>query len=184
MVFFGLLEDEMSPIFDRFTRELVAILKAKGTAGLTEIAESLKPLLRDSEFAKFAFADPTIRKRVLFHDDDTDVYVLAHIHEAGKRGRPHSHGASWAIYGNVTGVTEMTEWRRINPAEEPHAVLEASSQYRLAPGDARAYPPHLIHSTAHPEHACVIRITGTDLDHIPRYGFDAARDRIVVPAPS
>jgi len=178
------MEVEMTPTFDRFTRELAAILKAKGTSGLSDIAESLKPLLRDAEFAALAFADPTVRKRVLFHDQETDVYVLAHVHEAGKRGRPHSHGASWAVYGTVAGVTEMTEWRRVNPADESHAVLEASSHYRLAPGDARAYPPHLIHSTAHPEHARVIRITGTDLDHIPRYGFDAAHDKIVASAPS
>ena len=174
----------MNASFDRFTRELVSILKARGTSGLTDIAELLKPLLRDPEFATFAFADPTVRKRVLFHDAETDVYVLAHLQEAGKRGRPHSHGASWAVYGTVAGVTEMTEWRRINPADEPHAVLEASTHYRLGPGDSRAYPPHLIHSTAHPEHARVIRITGTDLDHIPRYGFDAAHDKIVTSAPS
>jgi hypothetical protein len=174
----------MTPTFDRFTRELVAIVKAKGTSGLSDIADSLKPLLRETEFAAVAFVDPTVRKRVLFHDQETDVYVLAHIHEAGKRGRPHSHGASWAVYGNVAGVTEMTEWRRVNPADESHAVLEASAHYRLAPGDARAYPPHLIHSTAHPEHARVIRITGTDLDHIPRYGFDTAHDEIVASAPS
>ena len=174
----------MTPSFDRFTRELVAIVKAKGTSGLNDIADSLKPLLRDTEFAAVAFVDPTVRKRVLFHDAETDVYVLAHAHEAGKRGRPHSHGASWAVYGNVAGVTEMTEWQRVNPADESHTELVASSHYRLAPGDARAYPPHLIHSTAHPEHARVIRITGTDLDHIPRYGFDPAQDKIVVPARS
>ena len=170
----------MTPTFDRFTNELVAALKARGVDGLTDIAESLRPLLRDSEFAALAFADLSIRKRVLFHDVGTDVYVLAHVHEAGKKGRPHSHGASWAIYGNVAGVTEMTEWRRINPESEAQAVLEPSSHYRLGPGDSRAYPPHRIHSTAHPEHARVIRITGTDLDRIPRYGFDAARDKIVV----
>ncbi len=106
----------MSSAFDRFTADLVATLKAKGLAGLSDIAEALKPLLRDSEFAAIAFPDETVRKRVLFHDPGTDVYVLAHIHEAGKRGRPHSHGASWAVYGNVTGFTDMTEWRRSNPS--------------------------------------------------------------------
>ena len=169
----------MNATFDRFTAELVAIVKTKGVAGLSDVAEALRPLLRDSEFAALAFSDLTIRKRVLFHDADTDVYVLAHIHEAGKRGKPHSHGASWAVYGNVAGVTEMTEWRRINAESEPHAVLEPSSRYRLDPGDSRAYPPYLIHSTAHPEHALVIRVTGTDLDRIPRYGFDPKRDTVV-----
>jgi hypothetical protein len=171
-------------MFDRFTADLVATLKRSGVGGLADIAQSLKPLLRDHEFASLAFPDSTVRKRVLFHDADTDVYVLAHIHEAGKRGRPHSHGASWAVYGNVLGVTDMTEWRRINPEGEPHAVLEPSSHYRLNPGDTRAYPPYLIHSTAHPEHARVIRITGTDLDQIPRYGFDPAHDRILQSASS
>jgi hypothetical protein len=169
----------MGTTFERFTKTLVATLKAKGVSGLPDIAEALKPLLRDQEFAVVAFADRTIRKRVLFHDADTDVYVLAHVHEAGKRGKPHSHGASWAVYGTVAGVTDMTEWRRVNPESEPHAVLEPSSQYRLGPGDSRAYPPYLIHSTAHPENTLVIRVTGTDLDRIPRYGFDSKTDKIV-----
>jgi hypothetical protein len=168
--------------FDRFTTDLVATLKARGVAGLTDIAEMLRPLLRDRDLAAVAFPDESVRKRVLFHDDQTDVYVLAHIHEAGKRGRPHSHGASWAVYGNVTGVTEMTEWRRSNPESEPHAVLEPIAQYRLHPGDSRAYLPHVIHSTAHPEAAHVIRVTGTDLDHIPRFGFDPKHDRMIAPS--
>jgi hypothetical protein len=173
----------MSSAFDRFTAGLVATLKAKGLDGLCDIAETLKPLLRDPEFAAMAFPDSATRKRVLFHDSVTDVYVLAHIHEAGKRGRPHSHGASWAVYGNLTGFTDMTEWRRVNSEDEPHAVLEPVSQYRLGPGQSRAYPPHLIHSTAHPEAAHVIRVTGTDLDRIPRYGFDPVHDKLAQPAP-
>ena len=173
----------MSTAFDRFTADLVGILKRTAIRdALPLIAEKLRPLLRDREFAAFAFPDVTIRKRVLFHDDQTDVYVLAHVHEAGKRGRPHSHGASWAVYGNVTGTTDMTEWRRANPESEPHVVLEPASRYQLNPGDARAYAPHVIHSTAHPEDARVIRVTGTDLDHMPRFRFDPARDRIIEPA--
>ena len=44
----------MNATFDRFTAELVAIVKAKGVAGLLDVAEALKPLLRDSEFAALA----------------------------------------------------------------------------------------------------------------------------------
>src|SRR5215467_1787299 len=50
-------------------------------------------------------------------------------------------------------------------------VLVASSQYGLAPGQTRAYGPNVIHSTAHKEKAWVIRVTGTDLDKLPRYHF-------------
>jgi len=115
----------------------------------------------------------------LWHDPATDVYVLAHVQEGGKVGKPHSHGASWAIYGTARGVTEMTEWRRTNPASEDNVVLEKSRQYALGPGQTQAYSSGLIHSTAHPQKAWVIRITGTDLDAIPRYRFRAKTDKIV-----
>lgn len=165
--------------FHLFTEELTAILKAKGIGGLEEIAAKLRPLLADPDFAKFAFPDETMRKRVLFHDAETDVYVQAHLQSAGKRGKPHSHGASWAVYGNILGSTDMTEWRRVNPENEDRAVLEPVARYRLGPGDSRAYAPHAIHSTEHPEKALVIRIIGTDLDTIPRYSFDAGRDSLL-----
>ena len=105
--------------------------------------------------------------------------MLAHVQEGGKVGKPHSHGASWAIYGTARGVTEMTEWRRVNPASEETVVLEKARQYALGPGQTQAYSSGLIHSTAHPQKAWVIRITGTDLDAIPRYRFRAKTDKIV-----
>ena len=118
-------------------------------------------------------------RRVLHHDRETDFYVLAHVQEGNKVGKPHSHGTSWAVYGNARAFTEMTEWRRTNPESEPHAVLQAASKYRLGPGDTKAYGPGVIHSTAHPEKAWVIRVTGTDLDHLPRFRFDPRKDKIV-----
>ena len=97
------LEPGMNARFDRFTNDLVALLKAQGVSALDAIAERLRPLLVDPSFASFAFPDETMRKRVLFHDPKTDVYVLAHLQPAGKRGKPHSHGASWAVYGASWG---------------------------------------------------------------------------------
>jgi len=49
----------------------------------------------------------------------------------------------------------------------------------LRAGETRAYGPGVIHSTEHPQKAWVIRVTGTDLDAIPRYRFRAKTDRIV-----
>ena len=170
----------MTAHLDRFCAELTSILKAKGQKGLPEIAEKLRPLLTDAEFVRTTWEEATPPgKRVLFHDPDTDAYVLAHVQEAGKGGHPHSHGASWAIYGNAKGFTDMTEWHRVNAAGEEQAVLESASRYRLGPGDSKAYGADVIHSTAHPEKAWVIRITGGDLDQIPRFRFHPKKDRIL-----
>jgi hypothetical protein len=170
----------MSYALADFCADLSATLKAKGVGGLPDIAAKLSLLLNNPEFVAATFSDDTpIGKRELWHDPQSDAYVLAHVQDGGKVGKPHSHGASWAIYGTARGVTEMTEWRRINPADEPGAVLEKTSHYALGPGQTRGYASGLIHSTAHPQKAWVIRITGTDLDAIPRYHFKAKTDRIL-----
>jgi len=146
---------------------------------LEKIADRLRDLLSNPDFVAETFDDSMPPgRRVLHHDPETDFYVLAHVQEGRKVGKPHSHGASWAVYGNAKAHTEMTEWRRTNPEKEEHAVLEAAGKYRLGPGQTRAYGPGVIHSTAHPETAWVIRVTGTDLDALPRYRF-GKQDRIL-----
>lgn len=165
---------------EHFCLDLRSILKEKGQRGLPELAERLKDLLVNPAFIDATFsADSPPGKRELYHDPVSDAYVLAHVHAPNKTGMPHSHGASWAIYGNVRGATDMTEWRRVNPASEDRAVLTIAEQYRLGPGDSRAYAAGAIHSTANAEPTWVIRVTGTDLDVIPRYRFAPKKDEIV-----
>jgi hypothetical protein len=162
-----------------FCTDLSATLKAKGQSGLPDIAQTLSVLLKNPDFVAGTFSESTpIGRRELWHDPETDAYVLAHVQEGGKVGKPHSHGASWAIYGNARNATEMTEWWRANPESDDHAELVAMSKYSLAPGQTRAYGPGVIHSTAHPKDAWVIRVTGTDLDKLPRYHF-GKKDRIL-----
>jgi predicted metal-dependent enzyme (double-stranded beta helix superfamily) len=163
-----------------FCNDLSATLKAKGQSGLPDVARKLGQLLNNPDFVAETFSDDTpIGRRELWHDPETDAYVLAHVQEGGKTGKPHSHGASWAIYGTARGVTEMTEWHRVNAASEDGAVLEKMRQYALGPGQTRGYASGAIHSTAHPQKAWVIRVTGTDLDAIPRYHFNAKTDKIL-----
>ena len=147
---------------------------------LDDIAARLRALLANPAFVAATFDDETpVGKRELYHDPETDFHVLAHVQAPGKTGSPHSHGSSWAIYGNARGFTEMTEYRRVNDASEEASVLEKSDSYRLSAGESRAYGPDVIHSTAHPQKAWVLRITGTDLDHLPRFHFRKSRDRMV-----
>src|SRR5215510_429189 len=174
------MEKLMAYTLDEFCSESRAILKADTLSNaLPQIAERLSRLLANPTFVADTFSDDMPPgKRVLHHDPETDFYVLAHVQEGSKVGKPHSHGSSWAIYGNAREHTEMTEWRRTNPDSEDHAVLEPVSKYRLGPGQTRAYGPGVIHSTAHPLKAWVIRVTGTDLDVLPRYHF-GKQDRML-----
>ena len=154
-----------------------------GADGIDTLTRKLETLMADPGFAAMAFpGDPPPGKRVLFHDTNSDARVQAHVHAPEKTGTPHSHGESWAIYGSVRGYTDMIEWKRVNPESEDRAVLQPVSRYRLSAGEARAYAPHKIHSTAHPEKAWVIRIIGTDLNAIPRYRFRAGRDTLLADA--
>jgi predicted metal-dependent enzyme (double-stranded beta helix superfamily) len=173
-------ERKMGYTLEQFCTESHAILKAKPLpSALTQVADCLSQLLANPDFVAETFNDDMKPgKRVLHHDGELDFYVMAHVQEGGKTGKPHSHGSSWAIYGNARAVTEMTEWRRINPESDDHAELVAQSKYSLGPGQTHAYGPNVIHSTAHPRLAWVIRITGTDLDKLPRYHF-GKKDKIL-----
>jgi predicted metal-dependent enzyme (double-stranded beta helix superfamily) len=170
----------MNPKLEAFCSDAVEALTSglPLQTSLENIAANLSVLLIDPTFVGYAWAEANPPpKRLLHHDPQTDFYLLAHAQRAGKAGLPHSHGASWAIYGIARGYTDMIEWRHTSPASAEAVTLEPACSYRLGPGETRAYGPHLIHSTAHPEGAWVIRMTGTDLDRLPRFQFNPQRDR-------
>src|SRR3954463_1490119 len=113
-----LLEETiMAYTLAEFCADTNAILKAKPLApALDDIAERLHRLLVNPAFVAETFSEEMPPgKRVVYQDPELDFQVLAHVQEGGKSGVPHSHGTSWAIYGNARNVTEMTEWRRVNP---------------------------------------------------------------------
>jgi hypothetical protein len=170
----------MAYTLNDFCADTRALLKGQPlSAALPRIAGRLSQLLINPAFVAETFdGGMPPGRRVLYHDPELDFYVLAHVQEAGKAGKPHSHGASWAIYGNAKNVTDMTEWRRSNPQGDDHVELVAESKYGLGPGQTRAYGPNVIHSTAHTDNAWVIRVTGTDLDKLPRYHF-GKKDKIL-----
>ena len=177
----ALSEETMAYTLDQFCADCHDILtRSADHAGREEVRANLEKLLANGDFVAETWQDDTPPgKRVLYHDADTDIYVLAHVQEAGKMGSPHSHGASWAIYGNALGSTDMTIWRRTNAEDDDHAELERGEVYAITPGVARTYGPGTIHSTGHKSKAWVLRVTGTDLDTLPRYRFDASKDKIL-----
>ncbi len=151
-----------------------ALSADRGHTGRERVRRHLEALLANPEFVAEYLADAAAGKKVVHHDPDTDFYVMVHgSDEYDRVGKPHDHGQSWAIYGQATGVTNMTEWRRLDDGNsEDHAELEVAKEFTLSPGVVALFDPGTIHSTAHPQPARWIRVTGTDLDHIKRFRYD------------
>ena len=66
----------------------------------------------------------------------------------------------------------MTVYRRVTGAGPGPAELERVRSYRLEPGQAGLYDVGDIHAIDYPAGAQFVRVTGTDLDEIPRLKFD------------
>lgn len=151
-----------------------------GDQARAAIAERLKDLLVEPSFVAAHFNEATQEaQRVVYADPELGFNVLAHHQRPGRRGQPHDHGESWAIYGVARGYTVMTEWRRLDDGSQPgRAELEPTNTYRLDVGQSAAYGPRVIHNTHHPEGAWVVRITGCDLDNIRRLRFNPEKREV------
>lgn len=168
----------MAYTLDEFCNDChTALKKDPGAAGREEIRAHLEKLLVNEEFVKEHLSGQGSGKTLLYHDTDTDVRVMAHGTDQGNRkGKPHDHGASWAVYGQAIGLTNMTVWERTDDrSEEGKATVEEIHEFPLEPGKAALFDSGIIHSTAHPDPARWVRVTGTDLDTIERYAYDPER---------
>ena len=163
-----------------------AMAKDSGKAGRNAIRGYLEKLLVNPDFVTEYLASQESRKTLLYHDKDFDFYVMAHGTDAkNRKGKPHDHGASWAVYGQAIGLTNMTVWDRTDDgSQDGHAELVEDQAFPLNPGKAALFDTGVIHSTAHPEPARWVRVTGTNLDTIERYAYDPDRHvmKLMTPA--
>jgi predicted metal-dependent enzyme (double-stranded beta helix superfamily) len=166
---------------DQFIADCRATLKRDpGPAGRETVRLNLERLLTNQEFINEYCGDDQPRGlKLLYEDKDLGFQVLAHINDKARVSPPHDHGHSWAIYGQATKYTDMIEWEREDDGADPkHAKLKPVKKYRLNPGHAGIYQDGKIHSIDYPDYARFVRVTGTDLDAIPRVRFDLATGEV------
>jgi hypothetical protein len=163
-----------------------SLLSSPGSSGRKAVRAHLEKLLLNEAFIAEFLETKNRGKKVLYHDPETDFYVNAHGTDEGKRkGKPHDHGQSWAVYGQATGLTNMTVWDRTDDGSDPDlAQISERETFPLIPGKAALFDTGIIHSTAHPTAARWVRVTGTNLDLIERYTYDPERHRKILMRPS
>lgn len=153
-----------------------ALSSDPGPNGRERVRIALERLLANAEFVRSVCGEEAPQGlKLLYEDPALGFQILAHINAKPRTSPPHDHGASWAIYGQASQYTDMTEWERVDDgADAERATLEPKKSYRLLPGQAGIYQEGAIHSIDYPANARFIRVTGTNLDRIPRRRFDLA----------
>src|ERR1700754_1170381 len=143
------MEAAMSYDLDRFIADCRGFLtRDPGPKGRELVRQRLERLLDNPDFVRAHCADDAPRVlKVLYEDPKLGFQILAHLNDKARVSPPHDHGASWAIYGQASKYTEMTEWDREDDGSDPkHAKLKAAKTYRLNPGQAGIYEDGKIHS--------------------------------------
>ena len=145
-----------------------------GHGGRERVRVGLERLLSNPDFVrKYCGDDVPQGLKLLYDDKALGFQILAHINDKGRVSPPHDHGASWAIYGQAAEYTDMTEWEREDDGADPkHARLRPARKYRLNPGQAGIYQDGMIHSIDYPDKSRFVRVTGANLDNIPRIRID------------
>jgi hypothetical protein len=114
-------------------------------------------------------------REVLYEDPQLGFCICGHVYDGAANGSPHDHGSSWAIYGQATGVTEMTDWKIVKKGEVgAPSLVEPVRTYAMNPGDAHLYDVGDVHSPQRAAPVKLIRIEGKNLDRVQRTKIKAA----------
>ena len=108
----------MTYTLNKFAEECHDALKADpGPAGREKVLDCVRKALKDEAFIKAYLPDTAEKERnIIFEDPDLGFCICAHVYKGAKKGFPHDHGSTWAIYGQAVGETEMTDWQVVSPA--------------------------------------------------------------------
>ena len=145
------------------------LLAHDDAAGREQVAALLREALRDPAFVQAQFAPDSPERKVVYEDPDLGFCILAHAYQGAKDSGPHDHGPSWAIYGQASGETAMSDWALVQPAtpEEPGKVRKLRD-YVLRPGDAKVYNEGDLHSPSRAGPTRLIRLEGTNMERVKR----------------
>jgi predicted metal-dependent enzyme (double-stranded beta helix superfamily) len=162
----------------KFGTDCRSILKSEPEATAIEKVRQLleERLLTDQEIISAYLTDEAAPARnVLYEDPELGFCVVAHNYQGENNSRPHDHGPTWAIYGQVKGVTVMTEYRLVEkPKDGKPGVVEPAKSYELKPGMAAAYATGVLHSPSRADTTRLIRIEGNNLTAVKRDSYVCA----------
>lgn len=166
----------MGYTLEQFAEECRRALAAEpGREGRTKICAIVQDVLTDEAFIARHIADDAPERTVLYEDPQLGFCILAHNYRGARESEPHDHAHTWAIYGQASGETAMTDWEVLEKAtaDRPGKVRRGRT-YRLTPGMAHVYHEGDVHSPRRDGATKLIRIEGTNMDRVKRPVYERA----------
>jgi hypothetical protein len=150
-----------------------------GAAGKAAVCRLVSRAATDPDFVATHLKDRPAGaqpREILYEDPQLGFCICGHVYDREAIGSPHDHGSSWAIYGQATGVTEMTDWKIVEQGDgEKPTLVEPVRTYVMQPGDVHLYDVGMVHSPKRDAAVKLLRIEGQNLDHMRRAKIKAAR---------
>ena len=158
-----------------FTAEAHRLLAAEpGPAGRQRVCALVQQALRDPAFVAANLRADGPERKILYEDPTLGFTVLAHAYQGAKNSKPHDHGPSWAIYGQASGETIMTDWECLaRPTETAPGKARRKRDYALTPGMAHLYNEGDLHSPRRHASTVLLRIEGQNMDKVRRLPYEA-----------
>lgn len=154
-----------------------ALTAHPGTEGRVAVTELVQEILKDKDFVETYIPAGGPERHVLYEDPDLGFTILAHAYEGAKNSKPHDHGPAWAIYGQATGETIMTDYDCLaRPTEDAPGKARPTRDYSLQPGDAYLYEPGVLHSPRRDASTRLLRIEGLNMDRVKRLPYVAVAE--------
>jgi predicted metal-dependent enzyme (double-stranded beta helix superfamily) len=159
---------------EEFARRCRAALLADGGPGGREaVCRLVQEALGDEEFVTAQLPDGAPERTILYEDPELGFAIVGHVYQTPKTSPPHDHGTTWAIYGQASGETMMTDWIAVTrPAEGRPGQARRGRDYALRPGDAYLYHPGDVHSPRRSGPTRLLRIEGVNTDRIERFPYE------------
>jgi hypothetical protein len=167
-------ENTMRHSLQSFAASCHEILESEDNpAGRRQVATLLAELLADPAFVAAQFDAGSPERKILYEDAQLGFCILAHNYTGPKDSGPHDHGPSWAIYGQASGETAMSDYALLKPAAggEPGQVRKTRS-YKLPPGAVHVYNEGDLHSPSRAGPTRLIRIEGTNMEKVQRAKYE------------
>lgn len=165
----------MAYTLDQFAADCrAALLKDAGRAGRERVRQFIEKACADRDFiVRHLGPDVDAERTILYEDPDLHFCILGHVYKDAKISAPHDHGPSWAIYGQATGETEMTDWQLVEkPTDGKPGKVAKVRTYKMTPGMAHLYGEGDLHSPRREAETRLIRIEGIDLTKVKRDKYE------------